>query len=88
MATFLAYYGGVELFMEKFVPILDYKPFELLQKLENLFTEEFDRISHYDLMFYSEICKDLQSVYSKVDSKLYQEELGIQQEQVASQTNN
>lgn len=51
----------------------------MLLKLENLFKEEFDRISHYDLMFYSEITKDLLTVFNKVDTKIHSEELGTEQ---------
>lgn len=43
--------------------ILDYKPIEMVHKLDALFREEFDRISHYDLVFYAEITKDLLTVF-------------------------
>lgn len=66
------------MFLGDLAKVLDYKPFEMLLKLENLFKDEFDRISHYDLMFYSEITKDLLTVFNKVDSKIYNEELGTE----------
>ena len=41
------------------LPLFDYRPVEMLDKLETLLKNEFDRISHYDLMAYSEMCKDM-----------------------------
>lgn len=49
------------------VPIFDYKPIQMLNKMEFLLHQEFDRISHYDLMFYSEMSKDLFKLFGKRD---------------------
>jgi hypothetical protein len=40
-----------------------------------VFTEEFDRISFYDLMFYSEVSKDLLNVFSSRDIATIRKEL-------------
>jgi hypothetical protein len=49
----------------------------MIQKLEKVFVEEFDRISFYDLMFYSEISKDLLNVFSAKDAATIKKELSV-----------
>ena len=44
-------------------------------KLEKIFIEEFDKISYYDLMYYSEISKDLLNVFSARDATIIKKEL-------------
>ena len=39
----------------------------MLNKMEYLLKQEFDSMSHYDLMFYSEISKDLLKVFGTKD---------------------
>lgn len=39
----------------------------MLNKMEFLLKQEFDRISHYDLMFYSEMSKDLYRLFGTRD---------------------
>jgi hypothetical protein len=39
----------------------------MLNKMEVLLNAEFDRISHYDLMFYSEMSKDLIRLFGDRD---------------------
>jgi hypothetical protein len=51
------------------MPIFNYKPVEMLDRLETLLNNEFDRISHYDLLFYSEMTKDMLSMYKEQDEK-------------------
>ena len=41
----------------------------MLDKMEELLKSEFDRISHYDLMFYSEMSKDLIQIFDKKDEE-------------------
>jgi hypothetical protein len=48
--TMLGWAGELETILIEISPVLDYKPIEMLEKLENLYLQEFDRISHYDLM--------------------------------------
>jgi len=49
------------------VPIFDYKPIQMLNKMEQLLQQEFDKMSHYDVMFYSEISKDLLKLFGTRD---------------------
>ena len=51
------------------MPVFNYKPIETLDRLETLFRNEFDRISHYDLLFYSEMTKDMLLIYREQDEK-------------------
>ena len=51
----LAWSGHLETIIVSMGPILNYKPIEMIEKLENLFISEFDKISHYDLVLYSEM---------------------------------
>ena len=50
-------------------PIFNYKPIQMLDKMEALLKSEFDRISHYDLMFYSEMSKDLVKIFKQKDEE-------------------
>jgi hypothetical protein len=63
--------------MPDITKILNYKPLEMTQKLEKIFREEFDRISFYDLMMYSEVSKDLLNVFNERDSEIIKKELGV-----------
>lgn len=49
------------------VPIFNYRPIEKLEKLEELLESEFEKISHYELMYYAEISKDLFGVFDEKD---------------------
>ena len=60
-------YEKLELFIKHLASIMNYKPLELATKLGLVFEKEFDRISYYDLMFYSEMTKDLLTVFSEKD---------------------
>ena len=53
--------------MPDIIKVLNYRPLEMAHKLEKIFREEFDRISFYDLMMYSEVSKDLLNVFSERD---------------------
>lgn len=68
MLILLGQQGHLNLFIERMVTILAYEPIQLLDKLQELFNQEFSRISHYDLIFYSEITKDLLTVFDEKDS--------------------
>ena len=41
----------------------------MLNKMEVLLQQEFDRISHYDLMFFSEMSKDLLKLFGPRDAQ-------------------
>jgi len=64
-------------FIGDVVTILNYKPLEMVNKLERIFREEFDRISFYDLMLYSEVSKDLLNVFRERDQGVVKRELGV-----------
>lgn len=51
------------------MPIFNYKPVEMLDKLEKLLVSEFDKISHFDLMFYADMTRDMLSSYQEKDKK-------------------
>jgi hypothetical protein len=59
---------------------MNYKPLELAQKLEKIFLEEYERISFYDLMMYSEVSKDLLNVFKDRDAAVVKRELAVQQD--------
>ena len=67
-------------FIDDIGTILNYKPLEMAHKLEKLFIEEFDRISFYDLMMYSEVSKDLLNVFKDRDLVIIKKELAVQKE--------
>jgi hypothetical protein len=50
---------------------------EICQKLEKIFLDEFDKISFYDLMNYSDITKDLLSTFKERDTNTIKTELGV-----------
>ena len=63
--------------MPDIIKVLNYKPLEMAQKLEKIFKEEFDKISFYDLMMYSEVSKDLLHVFDDKDKETIKKELGV-----------
>ena len=65
-------------FIDDIATIMNYKPLEMAQKLEKIFTEEFERISFYDLMMYSEVSKDLLNVFKDRDQVIIKRELAVQ----------
>jgi len=66
------------------MPIFNYKPVEMLEKVEKLFIAEFDKISHYDLMFYAEMTRDMLGMYSEKDTKCIKQILNLQNDEPAS----
>jgi len=61
--------GLLEQLLPQMMPLFNYKPVEMLDRIQTLLTNEFDRISHYDLLFYSEMTKDMLSMYKDQDEK-------------------
>jgi hypothetical protein len=55
--------------------ILNYKPIELTVKLRELVEKEAEAISPFDMLFYSEVTKDLQKVLGEKDSEIEKSEL-------------
>jgi hypothetical protein len=71
-------------FIDDIAKIMNYKPLEMAQKLEKIFLEEYERISFYDLMMYSEVSKDLLNVFKDRDLAVVKKELAVQQDAEAS----
>ena len=65
--VFVSWAGLLEKLLPQMVPIFEYKPIQMLNKMEFILKQEFDTISHYDLMFYSEMSKDLMKLFSTRD---------------------
>lgn len=61
--------GFLSKILPEMMPIFSYKPVEMIEKLEKLLVSEFDKISHYDLMFYAEITRDMLGMYKEKDEK-------------------
>ena len=59
------------------VPIFNYRPIEKLEKLEELLESEFEKISHYELMYYAGISKDLFGVFDEKDVQFKNNVLAI-----------
>ena len=76
IATILGSYGQLSLIIGHIATILNYKPFELATKLEAVFREEFDRISHYNLLYYADITKELLVIFNEKDEAIQQKEIG------------
>ena len=55
--------------LPEMMPIFNYKPVEKLDKMEKLLLNEFNKIPHYDLMFYSEMTKDMLGMYKEKDDR-------------------
>jgi hypothetical protein len=80
----LASQGLFVRFIGDLVQVLNYKPLEMVTKLEKVISEEFDRISFYDLMFYSEVSRDLLKVFDEKDAAIIKRELTPKNEESPS----
>ena len=61
--------------------ILNYKPVELTVKLRAMIKKEASVIGPYDMMFYSEVTKDLSKLLDEKDQQIYQSELQTSKKQ-------
>jgi len=61
----LAWSGHLDKFITYVSPVFSYSPLERLETLEALLTQEFDKISHYDLVYFSEITKGLAGTFDE-----------------------
>ena len=59
----------------KLVTILNYKPLELTTKLRSLIKQEAAAIGAYDIMFYSEVTKDLYKLLNDKDDEIAKKEI-------------
>jgi hypothetical protein len=67
--------GCLNKVLPEMMPIFNYKPVEMLDKLEKLLVSEFEKISHYDLMFYAEMTRDMLGMYKDKDQKCIKQSL-------------
>jgi len=67
MLICLGWQGYLGDFIGKLVTILNYKPVELTVKLRAMIEKEASVIGPYDMMFYSEVTKDLSKLLDDKD---------------------
>jgi hypothetical protein len=63
----LAWAGHLDKFITHVSPVFSYSSLERLETLEALLIQEFDKISHYDLLYFSEITKGLAGTFDERD---------------------
>lgn len=73
----MAWAGHLDKFIQHMVPIFNYRPIEKLEKLEELLESEFEKISHYELMYYAGISKDIFGVFDEKDVQCKKKVLAI-----------
>lgn len=59
--------GFLDRVLPPMMPVFNYKPVEMLDKLETLLKAEFDKISHYDLLFYAGITREMAQMFKDKD---------------------
>ena len=75
MLICLGWQGYLADYIGRFVTLLDYKPVELAVKLRALIEKEARAIGPYDMMFYSEVSKDLQKLLGGKDEEIARHEI-------------
>ena len=75
--------GCLDKILPEMMPIFNYKPVEMLDKLETLLNAEFNKISHYDLVFYAEMTRDMLGMYQEKDSRMIKQSLCQKADEVA-----
>ena len=75
MLICLGWQGYLGDYIGKLVTILDYRPVELAVKLRATIKREASVIGPYDMMFYSEVTKDLLKLHDEKDSEIQRLEL-------------
>ena len=75
MLVCLGWQGYLPDYIGKLVTILNYKPLELTTKLRALIKQEASAIGPYDMMFYSEVTKDLQRLLTDKDQEIAKNEI-------------
>ena len=73
----LCWSGALEEVLVSMEPIFNYKPVQMLDKMESLLKSEFDKIPHYDLLFYSEMSKDLLKIFDQKNTECLEKALRI-----------
>lgn len=80
MLICLGWQGYLGDFIGKLVVILDYRPVELAVKLRATIKKEASVIGPYDMMFYSEVTKDLLRLLDEKDTQIQTHELQMSQQ--------
>jgi len=75
MLVCLGWQGYLADYIGKLVVVLNYKPLELTTKLRALIKQEANAIGPYDMMFYSEVTKDLQKLLTDKDEEIAKHEI-------------
>jgi len=75
MLVCLGWQGYLSDYIGQLVTILNYKPIELTTKLRALVKQEASAIGPYDMMFYSEVTKDLGKLLTDKDVEIAKNEI-------------
>lgn len=75
MLICLGWQGYLADYIGRLVTLLDYKPVELAVKLRALIEKEGRAIGPYDMIFYSEVSKDLQKLLGDKDQEIARHEI-------------
>jgi len=76
----LAWSGHLDKFIPHVTQVFNYQAIERLDKLESLLEQEFDKISHYELMYFSEITKGLTGTFDERDMTCRESVLELQKQ--------
>jgi hypothetical protein len=67
----LGWTGKLELFIEKMIPVFNYKQLEMLDKMEVIFKSgSLERVPSYELEFYAQVTKDLMKTFGQKDEAI------------------
>jgi hypothetical protein len=67
----LGWTGKLELFIQKMIPVFNYKPLEMLDKMEAIFKSgSLERVPSYELEFYAQMTKDLMKTFGQKDESI------------------
>jgi hypothetical protein len=75
MLICLGWQGFLADFIGELVALLNYRPVELAVKLQETVEREASAIGPYDMMFYSEVTKDLLKLLDGKDAEILRREL-------------
>jgi hypothetical protein len=75
MLICLGWQGYLSSYIGKLVDVLNYRPIELTVKLRAMIKKEAGSIGPYDLMFFSEVTKDLSKLLEEKDKQIAQSEM-------------
>lgn len=70
MLVCLGWQGYLVQYIDKLMLLLNSRPLELAVKMKDLIKKEASSIGIYDMMFYSEMSKDLMNLFSEKDQEI------------------